>query len=65
METSYKGRCPRCAAKDHFTYNLNRLVCKHCGYIVGAKLNDNVEVSILPSWEDFARWRKTVFNKDS
>jgi len=64
METDYKGRCPQCAKKDNFLIILNRLQCKHCGMVVGAQLSENVDVAILPTWNDISRWRKTVFKKE-
>lgn len=63
METEYKGRCPQCARKDHYLRISNIIKCKHCGLIVGAQLSENIDVTILPTWNDFARWRKTIFNK--
>lgn len=66
MDTDYKGRCPQCANRDYFKIQNNIIICKKCGFRVGAVLSPNVEVTILPTWSDFARWRKTIFNnKDS
>ena len=64
METDYKGRCPQCANKDHFLIKGSQLKCKHCGMVVGAQLSENIDVAILPTWDDFARWRRTVFKNN-
>jgi len=50
--------------KDHYLRISNKLKCKHCGLIVGAQLSENMDVTVLPTWNDFARWRKTVFKKN-
>jgi len=61
--TAYKASCPNCAKKDYCIIKKGNIFCKNCGFVVGTVLSDNIEVTLLPTWEDISRWRKTIFKK--
>ena len=65
METDYMGRCPKCGIKDHFLKNINQIKCKHCGIVVGKQFSENIDVTILPSWNDIKRWKKTASKNEN
>jgi DNA-directed RNA polymerase subunit RPC12/RpoP len=54
--TYYQSRCPGCGSKGRYIVeNSEEIRCPNCGSLIGIKINSNLEVTILCSWNDSLR----------
>ena len=59
METKYKVRCRECGHKDKLTVDSNGdMSCKNCGADLGVRASNNLDITIMMSWQDMQRLRK-------
>ena len=58
VETTYKTRCRECGHKDKLKVDSRGdMSCKNCGADLGVRASDNLDITIMMSWQDMKRLR--------